>query len=206
VADDRLTFRLPSLERKGLEAFCLEHDLTVAHVLRYAVRLILSDGVRHSPTLADNTPSDLSDAVRTASAQRQTPASRARGQGPTGSLPTKEDQPQDQPLLSPDGDTFDDFWTAYPRHPENSQPGGGAPKSVARKSWAKLKPAEHGAVMVGLRNYADDCRRPNAPVAHASTWLNQRRWEDWQEPAVPNARAPNSDGLTLLPNGDRVPL
>lgn len=104
-------------------------------------------------------------------------------------LPEPQPQDQDQTLLSPDGDDselFDDFWAGYPRHPENGKPGGGASRHLTFKRWKNLKRAEREAAMVGLRHYADDCRRPNAAVAHATTWLNQRRWEDWQEPAQPH--------------------
>jgi hypothetical protein len=71
-------------------------------------------------------------------------------------------------------DGFDAFWHAYPRK---------VAKSAAAKAWAKLKakPDLQDAVMAGLdrakasRQWSKD---GGAFIPHASTWLNQRRWED----------------------------
>lgn len=72
---------------------------------------------------------------------------------------------------SPDG--FDEFWTAYPIHKA---------KAAAMASWSKLKP-EHAALCKGAieaQVKANHFRGTdgNDYVPHASTWLNQRRWED----------------------------
>ena len=95
--------------------------------------------------------------------------------------PTPTPTPEENPPNPPGGmagdvhdDGFDAFWSAYPRK---------AAKSAAAKSWAKLKasPDLQDAVMAGLdrakasRQWAKD---GGAFIPHASTWLNQRRWED----------------------------
>lgn len=71
-------------------------------------------------------------------------------------------------------DGFAAFWQAYPRK---------VAKSAAQKAWAKLKakPELQDSVMQGLeaakasRQWTKD---NGAFIPHASTWLNQRRWED----------------------------
>jgi len=68
--------------------------------------------------------------------------------------------------------SFDAFWTAYPR---------GAGKVSAVKAWTKLKPADRNAAMAALPQHMAVWRaqkRGMDKVPHASTWLNQRRWED----------------------------
>lgn len=75
------------------------------------------------------------------------------------------------------------FWDAYPLHRENGKRGGGASKHETQKRFAKLEPEEQNHCVVAVKNYAVDCNRPNGTIpAHATTWLNQRRWEDWLEP------------------------
>lgn len=89
---------------------------------------------------------------------------------------------------------FDAFWDAYPRNAKSGKPGGGAPRAEALKRWRKLSATDREAALVGVKHYADYCARPDAEFpAHATTWLNQRRWEDWQQPAAPpqaNSREP----------------
>lgn len=69
------------------------------------------------------------------------------------------------------------FWPAYPRK---------TAKHYARKAWLKLKLADSDQatldhIMRGLQHYRDhewDLERGKRYVPMASTWLNQRRWED----------------------------
>lgn len=82
-------------------------------------------------------------------------------------------------------DQFETFWTTYPRNANSGKPGGGAPRAEALKRWHKLSAADREAALTGVANYADYCARADAEfAAHATTWLNQRRWEDWQQPAA----------------------
>lgn len=94
---------------------------------------------------------------------------------------------------------FDDFWQPYPRHPESGKPGGGGPKTTARKAWDKLNRRERYEALVAVVHYAEFINRPSTtqrPCA-ASTWLNQRRWEDWRDPADPARPAQTTRGAEL---------
>ena len=69
---------------------------------------------------------------------------------------------------------FDSFWTFYPRK---------AGKEAARKAWAKLRPDEHIMQMIAdnVRERVEkgEWRKDNQSyILHASTYLNQKRWED----------------------------
>ena len=82
-------------------------------------------------------------------------------------------------------ETFEQFWQQYPRGPAG-KPGGDGPKKPAAQKWRRLSDAEREACLIAVKHYADDLKRPDAPnAAHATTWLNQERWETWQEPAEP---------------------
>jgi len=69
---------------------------------------------------------------------------------------------------------FDSFWRFYPRK---------AGKEAARKAWLKLRPNEHIMQMIA-DNVKDrvekgEWRKDNQSfILHASTYLNQKRWED----------------------------
>lgn len=85
------------------------------------------------------------------------------------------------PGLSLD-DSFEQFWTAYPRK---------TAKGSARKAWpAAVKAAESPEqIIAGAARYAADPNRDDRYTAHASTWLRAERWGD--EPEPPRAgRAP----------------
>lgn len=80
---------------------------------------------------------------------------------------------------------FEDFWQAYPRHHENGQIAGGGAKKPALARWNRLRPDEKRACMVAVAHYRADCERRGSPVKHPEGWLNERRWENWQQPARP---------------------
>lgn len=66
--------------------------------------------------------------------------------------------------------TFDDFWVVYPRRHG---------KQAAMKSWkAAIKKVKPEVIIEAAKRYADDPNRVDRFTAHASTWLNQGRWED----------------------------
>src|SRR5271166_6432383 len=75
-------------------------------------------------------------------------------------------------------DTFDRFWSVYPKRT------GGNPKSVARQKFDRAVKAgadpEH--IIFGAKAYAAEARKAVGTefIAMASTWLNQRRWEDYE--------------------------
>ena len=69
---------------------------------------------------------------------------------------------------------FDSFWRFYPRK---------AGKEAARKAWAKLRPDTHIMQMIAdnvkERVEKGEWRKDNQSfILHASTYLNQKRWED----------------------------
>jgi len=69
---------------------------------------------------------------------------------------------------------FDSFWRFYPRK---------AGKESARKAWAKLRPDQHIMQMIldNVRERVEkgEWRKDNQSfILHASTYLNQKRWED----------------------------
>jgi hypothetical protein len=98
-------------------------------------------------------------------------------QKPTPTVPntTQPDLTEEQDRL------FDDFWDAYPL--KDGMKGGGATKKLARKSWDKLNHEERRLARIGVDHYRQYVQEPNSPlVAMATTWLNQERWEQFQEP------------------------
>jgi len=71
-------------------------------------------------------------------------------------------------------DDFDSFWKFYPRK---------ASKEAARKAWEKLRPDQHIMQMIANnvkeRVEKGEWRKDNQSfILHASTYLNQKRWED----------------------------
>jgi len=63
---------------------------------------------------------------------------------------------------------FEQFWKAYPRK---------VGKGAAQKAWAvAVRKADPERIVEGVERYP----WPDDPsfVPHASTWLNQKRWED----------------------------
>jgi hypothetical protein len=81
---------------------------------------------------------------------------------------------------------FANFWNPYPRKTAKVQ---------AQKAWAKLNPSPELQAQI-LAALAAQCKSEQwtkdggAFIPHASTWLNQRRWED-QLPT--HATAPKAD-------------
>lgn len=73
-------------------------------------------------------------------------------------------------------EAFDlDFWPLYPRK---------VCKFASRKAWNKIRPRTQeslDAIMEGLKRWlAYWSERETEPdfIPHATTWLNQHRWED----------------------------
>jgi hypothetical protein len=79
-------------------------------------------------------------------------------------------------------DSFDQFWLAYPKRK------GANPKAQAKKKFTKLVDSGEDAdkIIAGAKAYAaQESDKINTPfIAHALTWLNGRRWEDY-EPEQP---------------------
>lgn len=66
---------------------------------------------------------------------------------------------------------FDEFWNLYPR-----KEGKGKAEVAYIKS---LKETNYEALISGVKRYAEKCRGKDEDfIAHASTWLNGKRWTD----------------------------
>ena len=83
--------------------------------------------------------------------------------------------------IYPDSD-FDEFWAAYPKRPSN-------PKAEAKKKYmlARKRGVSRETLLTAVNKYAES-RSGEDPkfTAQACTWLNQRRWEDDDDPVLPN--------------------
>jgi hypothetical protein len=78
------------------------------------------------------------------------------------------------------GPAFDDFWSQYPRK---------AGKSEAAKSWVKAIKggADSTSLLAAVKAHADyhlAAKTEQQFIPHASTWLNQKRYED-EPPPLP---------------------
>ena len=70
-------------------------------------------------------------------------------------------------------DLFQEFWSAYPRKV--------AKKAAEKAYWKARKDTSHEDIMAGLERYCALITAKGTAtefVVHASTWLNQGRWED----------------------------
>nr|DAL91760.1 MAG TPA: Dna polymerase B [Caudoviricetes sp.] len=91
---------------------------------------------------------------------------------PLGEKPAKgrRREAKKEPDWKPD--RFADFWQAYPR---------GESKQAAINAWDKLKPDDDllEAMARGLmRQLRSEQWQAGIGIPYASTWINQRRWED----------------------------
>lgn len=96
---------------------------------------------------------------------------------------------------------FEAFWERYPDKSNNS-------KSRAFAMWRELGTAEQELAFAGLRILADYCRKnPTYRCLHATTYLNERRWESYK--IVPVTVAPvrmaappiSDEEIFLIANG-----
>lgn len=101
------------------------------------------------------------------------------------------------PYSPPKGDThwkperFEKFWTFYPAM--GGRHGGRKPaKARARKAWDKLRPDDdtiRAMATALMRQKASDQWQDGVGIPYASTWLNQRMWEEDFEAPSPTDRA-----------------
>jgi uncharacterized protein YdaU (DUF1376 family) len=66
---------------------------------------------------------------------------------------------------------FEEFWKAYPKNK--------ASKTETFKSWNKITGVEYGTITRAAREYGEYLARTASQsyTAHATTWLNNARWE-----------------------------
>tara|TARA_Y100000758_G_scaffold239103_1_gene175183 strand:- start:193 stop:555 length:363 start_codon:yes stop_codon:yes gene_type:complete len=76
--------------------------------------------------------------------------------------------------------TFNQFWKLYPRK---------IAKLVAERSWKRLSNKDIESIFKVLHEHLVRWKYKDIQyVPHASTWLNQRRWEDELEP-IPDKKS-----------------
>lgn len=96
-------------------------------------------------------------------------------------------------------EAFEQFWRAYPTRPGN-------PKAPAKKVWdglakkKELPPIDQ--LLKAVAAYYAHCVKIGSLkteyVAHARTWLNQKRWEAWMPEVREAITQPNP---AVLPSG-----
>jgi hypothetical protein len=94
-------------------------------------------------------------------------------------------------------ESFDTFWTIYPR-----KVGKRKAESAFRQA---LRRASVTTIIAGAERYRDDPNRSDEFTAHPTTWLNRDGWEDADLPArSPNGRRSRDiPGLTLRKIAER---
>ena len=81
-------------------------------------------------------------------------------------------------------DTFDTFWSRYPRHHASGKPGGGGSRKKALDRWRRMTDGQREQALTAVEHYRAWCESPEGEwPAHATTWLNEQRWEQWLQPA-----------------------
>ncbi len=82
---------------------------------------------------------------------------------------------------------FDEFYEVYPRHEG---------RAAALKAWQKALPkADLPTILAGAIRYRDDPNREPGFTLHASTWLNQERWNDDPLPVRRHRRVSQANAL-----------
>jgi len=87
------------------------------------------------------------------------------------------DEPRAGPEWKPE--RFAGFWSFYPR---------GEAKQRAIRAWDKLKPSDEMIDTMAQalkRQVASEAWQQGIGIPYASTWINQRRWEDEVRPRAP---------------------
>jgi hypothetical protein len=69
---------------------------------------------------------------------------------------------------------FSVFWEKWPVHQA---------RQTAFRAWLKIPISEYAAIMQGLEKWSVSDQWIRGVIPHASTWLNQKRWQDEDVPA-----------------------
>lgn len=113
----------------------------------------------------------------------------------SGQEATQTTATHSEPKEEPSDDNFEQFWGDFPRG-QAGKPGGDGSKKRAKQRWDNMTGPQQQLALAAVGNYAAHVESPDGPWAcHASTWLNQDRWEQWQKPAE---RAPPDDGVSTF--------
>lgn len=81
-------------------------------------------------------------------------------------------------VVAKDDDSFERFWDSYPR-----RDGKRVGKAKALDVWRRLTAAERERATIGVAHYAASGWR----AKDAERWLRDKAFDDWQEPATPDA-------------------
>ena len=98
-----------------------------------------------------------------------------------------------EPKKTPDWkpERFTGFWAYYPR---------GENKQAAIRAWDKLRPSDElidTMAQALRRQVASEDWQQGIGIPYASTWINQRRWEDEDKPRHAAGRsAPREEAVT----------
>lgn len=89
---------------------------------------------------------------------------------------------------------FENLWNAYPKKRNKEQ---------ARTAFEKLMKAgvDFDLIMSGVKNYAQNCSRDGTElkfIAHASTFLNQKRYAEYQDEQTELLEPLLGEGVTVL--------
>ena len=111
---------------------------------------------------------------------------------PFHSPATRDSRVESRRDINGDTPDFTAFWSAYPR-----KEGKGAARKAYRKALQTVPPE---TLIEAAERYRDDPNRDAAYTAHASTWLNQERWNDEPLPQRSAATA----GERRMANAQRI--
>ena len=112
--------------------------------------------------------------------REEPPCSPPEGDKPAEKRGKRSREPKKAPDWKPE--RFADFWAAYPC---------GRSKQAAIKAWDKLRPDDALLVVMARalkRQMASEEWQRNIGIPYASTWLNNRRWEDEDKPLPAHTR------------------
>lgn len=141
-----------------------------------------TDGQILGATCGDEDSSTLHGDLTEDSPGERKGTGKGKEQGKEGSPPPPATSSSDDP-----GPAFDEFWHLYPRK---------AGKSEAAKAWTKAikAGADSAALLAAIKTHADyhqAAKTEQQYIPHASTWLNQKRYED-EPPPLPRGANPQT--------------
>lgn len=107
----------------------------------------------------------------------------------TNSSKTEESKTELVLVASEESKPFGDFWNIYPR-----RHGKRLNKPEATRHWNKLNQKDKEAAIVGAKLYAESViNGTTLSSKDPDRWLRDRKWEDWQEPSIPDVSHRTSD-------------
>jgi hypothetical protein len=105
-------------------------------------------------------------------------------------------EPSKEPsiILSPDGDEFERWWSAYL---QTERPGS---KGDARRAWIKITKGQRHLALIAIHRHLGYIRDfPGRFVMpNGATWLNKYRWEDEMPQEPPRPQTNGHKGIAAL--------